>query len=519
MSKAGIAASGAAWTILSSLFSRGISMVGTFVLIRYVVPGDYGEASAASVVVSTINQITTLGVGMYAISNRDATREEIFHATFIHVTLGLIAARVLLFLGKPLAPLFDTPNLYRYVPGLACTALIDRITFMPERILIRQLQFRKVSVIRSLGEITYAGVSLGAAILGWGGMSIVFGNLARSTLRAVAMVSSVKLVEWLRVARLKLSVLRKIAGYGLAVSLNGLANFAAGRWDNLLVARFFGPAVMATYNLAYSLAEMPATYVGEQVTDVVQATFAHMEREERKQTLLRAIGALGLVTFPLAIGLGAVAPTLAAAFLDKKWAGAGAMLMVLSMLSVTRPTYGAIWSFIMVEKGPRVLVLVEWLSLGALMAGIATLGRISPLWTCGAVGIVFTLRMLAGMFLARRLSGVSVTSLLLRFLPPLAACVPMAAAVFGLRFVMARLGIHAPVVRLAVEVAGGALVFLGSAFVVAPGPAHELLGMILVRAGRRPAGKPGAAGIASADKAAIDRPPDSAQDPTPPSGL
>ena len=484
------AASGAAWTIISSLLARLVGMVGTFVLIRFVVPGDYGEASAASVVVSTVNQIATLGVGIYVIANRNATREEIFHATFIHMTLGVLAALALIVLGRPLAPLFDTPNLNRYLPGLACAALLDRIAFMPERVLIRRLSFKRVSVIRSIGELLYAGVSVGSAWLGWGGMSIVFGNLARSMFRALAMVLSVQLVEWIQIARLRLSVLRKIAGYGLAVSLNGLANFASGRWDNLLVSRFFGPAVMATYNLAYSLAELPATYIGEQVTDVMQASFAHMERDERKRTLMRAISALGLVTFPLAIGLGAVAPTLAAAFLDKKWAGAGSMLLVLSMLSIVRPTYGAVWSFVMVERGPRVLVLIEWLSLGALMGSIATVGRISPLWTCGAVGVVFTMRMLAGMFVARALSGISVSSLLGRFLPPLIACVPMAGAVFALRFALAQLGIHAPVIRLAVEVIGGGLVYVGSAFVFAPEPAREMLGMIMSRISPRKRPKP-----------------------------
>ena len=443
MSMARTAATGAAWTIISSLLARVVGMVGTFVLIRFVMPGDYGEASAASVVVATVNQIGTLGVGIYVIANRDATREEIFHATFIHVALGVLAALVLLLLGQYVAPLFGTPNLNRYLPGLACAALLDRVTFMPERVLIRGLRFKRVSVIRSVGELIYAGVSVGSAFLGWGGMSIVFGNLARSLFRALAMVSSVQFVEWLHVVRLRLAVLRRLAGYGLAVSLNGLANFASGRWDNLLVSRFFGPAVMGTYNLAYSLAELPATYIGEQVTDVMQAAFAHMERDERRKTLLRAIAALGLVTFPLAIGLGSVAPTLAEAFLDKKWAGVGSMVMVLSMLSIVRPTYGCVWSYVMVEKGPRVLVLVEWLSLGALMASIATVGRISPLWACGAVGVVFTLRLLAGMFLARTLSGVPVSALLVRFLPPLVACLPMAAAVFGLRFALARVGIQA----------------------------------------------------------------------------
>ena len=74
MSTAQKAARGAAWTIASSLVSRGISLVGTLVLIRFVSPSAYGEAAAAVVVVGTVNQFSTLGVGVYAIAKKEATR-------------------------------------------------------------------------------------------------------------------------------------------------------------------------------------------------------------------------------------------------------------------------------------------------------------------------------------------------------------------------------------------------------------------------------------------------------------
>src|SRR5579871_5361509 len=131
MATARIAARGAAWTIASSVLSRGLGLIGTLVLIRFVSPADFGEVSAATVVVATINQLTTLGVGLYAVANRNVTREEMFHATAIHVTLGLLAIGIVTLLGKPLAPLFDTPDLSRYVPGMAISAFTDRVGFMP----------------------------------------------------------------------------------------------------------------------------------------------------------------------------------------------------------------------------------------------------------------------------------------------------------------------------------------------------------------------------------------------------
>lgn len=488
------AAKGAAWSIASGVVSRGIGLIGTLVLIRFVSPADFGEVSAAMVVVLTINQFTTLGVGMYAIAHRDITREEFFHATFIHIALGLLAFLVLTVLGKPLGPLFDTPDLDRYVPGLAVSALMDRIGFMPERVLIRELKFRRVSLIRSVSELTFTAVSVGSGWLGWAGMSIVFGNLARSALRTVCMASSVNITDWLQFQRLRLAVLRKISGYGFTMSLGGLAYMASRRWDNLLVSRLFGPAVMGAYNLAYNLADIPAIQVGEQITDVMQASFAHMEPEERKRTLVRSLGVIGLVTFPIAIGLGSIAPTLAELFLNKKWAGTGDMLMILSALSVVRPMFGAISSYLLIERGPKVLLVLEWLTLGALMAAIATVGRPSPLWACGAVGLVFTLRTFAGLYVAKSSTGVGVITFVLRFLPPLLACVPMAAAVYGVRVLMHRLGITSPVLRLGAEVTAGAIAFMGAALVVSRDSVNQLLGLIRRR---KPAPVPAPVAVAA----------------------
>ena len=346
MSTTETAARGAAWTIIASLLSRGLGLVATLILIRFVSPEDYGEVAAATVVVFTVNYATTLGVGVYVIAKRDATREDMFHATVIHVTLGVVALLALWVLRKPLSPLFDTPNMYRYVPGLAAAAFIDRLAFMPERVLIRALRFRLISLLRAAGEVAFVVAALGTAWRGWGGMSIVVANVVRSGLRGSAFVASVSWRDWLQVVALRWAVVRKIASYGFTVTLTSIADYAATRWDNLLVSRFFGPAVMATYNLAYNLADIPAVHIGEQIADVMGASFAHMSPEERRSTLLRSFGVIGLVTFPLALGIGVIAPSLADLFLNEKWAGAAPMLLLLSALSLSRPIFGVLASFL-----------------------------------------------------------------------------------------------------------------------------------------------------------------------------
>jgi lipopolysaccharide exporter len=476
-----VAARGAAWTIATSILSRVISLIGTLVLVRFVTPGDYGEASAATIVVATVNQFATLGVGLYVVSKREATREELFHATFIHVALGLVAVAVLLIFGRSLAPWFGTPNLHRFIPLLTLAFFLERATFMPERVLVRNLRFRRIGAVRSLGEITYATVSVATAIAGFGGMSIVIGNVARSGVRLVGMATSVPRADWLALGPLRWVVLRSIGGYGLVATVAQFGYYASRRWDNLLVSHLHGPAAMGAYNLAYNLADMPASQVGEQIGDVMQAAYAHMTPEERRDLMMRSIGVIGLASFPIALGLGAVAPTLADLFLDKQWAGTGTMLLVLSALSVVRPIYDSISAFVIVERGPRPLVGVEWATLAVMLVGIATLGRFSPVWACGAVGLAYTMRTVLGLYVARVGSGIDMSAFLARLVAPLVACVPMVGAVVGIRSGLRELG-AAPVVQLTVEIGAGAVVYVASAFVIAHRSARQLLGIVRERA-------------------------------------
>src|SRR5213075_1511096 len=146
-------------------------------------------------------------------------------------------------------------------------------------------------------------VSLTAALFGLGGAAIVLGNIFRSFVRLSVYVISVDWRDWLSRCRLDLRQTRELLAFGVPMSLGALCEFATRRWDNLLVSRFFGPGPTGMYNLAYNLADVPAIQVGEQIGDVLLPSFARMDPGRRSEALVRSLGLLGLVVFPLAVGL------------------------------------------------------------------------------------------------------------------------------------------------------------------------------------------------------------------------
>jgi PST family polysaccharide transporter len=466
---------GALWTIATGMGSRAVGLIGTLVVTRFIAPAEYGEVTVAAVLVMSANQFSTVGFGQYLVAKPDAPRSVAFHATTYHFVLGALALLSLLLFGGALGPLLDAPKMARFLPGLALSALFDRAAFVPERVLVRDLRFAKVSMTRSVGDLTHSAVSVTLAALGWGAAAIVMGNVARSAVRLLLLIWSVARRDWLEPARLNWKETRELLAFGVPMALGAACGFAVRRWDNLLVSYYFGPGPTGMYNLAYNLADVPAIQVGEQIGDVLLPSFARLEVERRPAALVRSMGLLALVVFPLAVGLGAVAPTLVATIFDPRWRPIGPMLVLLSALSVARPVGWTVASYLQARQLPRHIFWLEALKLFLLVAGIVSFGRKSPLWTCAAVGLAFGLHAVASLWVVRQKDQVSLRRSLGGMVPALVACLVMSAAVLGARAAIAQIGPVRPVVSLLCEVLVGAIAYVGAAFVFARGPTSDLV--------------------------------------------
>lgn len=468
---------GAFWMILSNLVSRVIGVIGTLVLTHYVAPAAYGEVAAASIWILTANQISTIGVGMYVIARPDSGRAMAFHATLLHLSLGVITILGFALARYWLGAIVDSPQMEVYVPGLVISVLLDRVRFMPERILVRNMRFGVVSMMRGGGELTYTAVSLLCATSGLGAMSIVWGNIARALVRTVVTVRAADWRDWIEPCRLRLHSFLELLRYGVPLGFGSLVAFGSRNWDSLLVGRFFGSAAMGKYQLAYNFADIPAVQIGEQIGDVLLPSFVHMEDRLRVPALIRSTTLLALIMFPMAIGLGAVAPTAVAAFLDSKWSGVAPMLVILSALSVTRPigwTIGAYLS-VMTRSRTQVMMALECGKIFVLLGAIVLTGGTNPLWACAAVGVAFALHALASMLLARHYGGVPLRAFLSALFPPLLACAPMVLAILATRHALQGTGWVGFKLELIIEVLVGVLVYLASAAVVARRELVELL--------------------------------------------
>jgi PST family polysaccharide transporter len=480
--------------LAGGLATRVLGVVGTLLLVRYVSPGEYGEALVAAIVIGTASTFSSIGIGQFVIVKAGGRRDLAFHATTYQFLLGVAALGLVLLLERPLAAWCNAPGVGRYLPVLAVSLLLDRLWFVPERTLMRDLRFRTVTLARSAGELSYTAVSVGTALLGWGGMAIVAGNVARSAVKAALVIRAVDRRDWLQPCRLRRDATAAMFHFGLPLAVATIAGYAAGRWDNLLVASFFGPAVMAAYNIAYNLAGMASGLVVDQVIDVLVPSFARADERTRTDGLLRGASLVAIVATPLCIGLAAVSTTLVAALLGPKWSAVAPLLSVLSVVATVGPVGGLMLAYLQACDRAKLAMIAQVVALIAVLGAIGTIGRSGPLWACAAVGVGSSLWVLTGAVAIRAVSGIRVRRLLSTQLPPILACAPMVVAVFGARWGLSRAGIDVRYLNLAVEVAAGALVYCGSALLFARPVARDLIGLAQAAFLRRRAPLPSTAG-------------------------
>ncbi|HEU4732166.1 MAG TPA: oligosaccharide flippase family protein [Kofleriaceae bacterium] len=475
---------GAIWNVGASTGTRAIGLIGTLFMTRLLRPDVIGEVSAASVIAQTANWLSHWGFNQYMIVHGPKGDEQTYHASVVNLAFGFVGLCAIAGTGEWFAPMFNAPHLASYLPGLTLAILLRRIGAVPDKVLARELRFRELAIANGAGDLAYtiSAITL-AATTNLGGQAIVIGNIIQSAIASLLVFRATGM-GWLRRTPWRWERVREILRFGLPLGVAQVFDFATRYWDNLAFGAYFGPKIVGFYNMAYNLADIPAVQVGEQIGSVLLPAMGGLDLEDRKAALIRSTGLMALAIFPLAVGLGTVAPTLIRIILNDAWQGVAPLLTVLSVLSVVRPMAWGVASYLASFSRTKTLMLLALLKLVLLFGCIVAFSRLGPVWTAVSVGIAFGGQALVSIVLIICTDAIPAWPLASGVLRPLAASAVMAAAVLGARHGMEVVGLGAPKLVLPVEIVVGVVSYLVAAFVLAGPIARDFL-RLLRRALRR----------------------------------
>jgi O-antigen/teichoic acid export membrane protein len=478
MSLARKATAGAAWTIGVGLLSRSMGLIGTLILTRFLAPEVMGEVVTATVIAFMANWATQLGFNQYVLVRGDQGPEPIFHVTVLSLSIAVFAFGAVAFAGPLLGPVLNSPNLHLFLPGMTLAVFIRRIGAVPDKLLLRQMRFRTVAVAAALGEVTYTLVAMYLVVTtSLGGSAIVIGNVVQACVITGITIAACGTRSWLTPVRLRWARIKEVFAFGLPLGVEVFLYESARYGDKLVYTRTFGAGITGEYNLAYNLADLPAVYVGEQVSNVLLPTLLNVNVERRKGVLVRAIGLLALVTFPMAAGLAVIAHTLVDVLLPDHWHGVAPFLVVLAAVSVFRPINGLISQYLISAERNTRLMAIEFLRVGVLFGGLLLLGLIGPTVAALAVGLGAFAQM-CGLLHAVHGDGSFLKGVLAALRAPVLACLVMVMVVLTIRALVGPAQGVREVMLLAAELIGGACTYVAVMFAFGRAAALEVLALV-----------------------------------------
>lgn len=325
--------SGLKWSALGKIAAQVVSWFITIYVIRLLDPKDYGLMAMISVVIVFMSLFNEFGLGSAIIQAREIDDESIGAVAGAVALLGIFLSVLLALLSPWIAGFFNEPEIARMLALAGLQFILSAFTVLPESLLRREMQFKKVVIADFGGTLTGSFLVLLLAYTGNGVWSLVIGNLTGALIRTTIL----NLFERRRIRRnLKLRKARSLLSYSGYMTAAKFVSFFASQADVFIGAKFLGKDALGLYTVALQLASLP---MDKTMSAVNQVAFSAIARTQGNKTELRtglskAFKALGYIAFPAAFGLACISQEFVALILGAKWAGA---VLPLQLVAITIP--------------------------------------------------------------------------------------------------------------------------------------------------------------------------------------
>ncbi len=288
---------------LRNIGIQAISFIGFFLLTVLLGTADVGIFAIVSESVSILGYFSDVGLAAALIQQKTEVTKDEMQTTFtiqqILVGLALVVAFFII-RSKNLGG-----NELWIVAALCFSFAAASLKTIPSVLLERRLNFKLISTIDIVENVTFYVFAVLFAFLGFGTLSYAIATFIRSALGLIIIYS---FSSWPIGFSLSKDVAKKLFKYGIPYQLNSFISVAKDKLSNLLVAGIIGTTSFGLLSWAQKGPRMPLSFM-DAIMKVTFPTFARLQdnKELLKKSLEKSLYFIALVVFPVLVGISFVA--------------------------------------------------------------------------------------------------------------------------------------------------------------------------------------------------------------------
>lgn len=241
------------YTTIAKVVTYLMSAAASVVLGRCLLASDYGIMSFAFIFINFMEKFADIGIGTALVQKKNLDENTLYTAFTLKFMIGVGVTAVSFVMSEVVAAFAKNPDAAMIVRLLALCFLFNNISFLPNSLLTREMDFKKISIAETVVNFVNAATAIVLALNGYGYWSILVSNLL-SNFTAAALMALFRPVK----VRFTFdpSVAKGLVNFGGFLFLSGFFAFLSSNFDNFIVGMVKGSTALGYYAVAFNWGSM-----------------------------------------------------------------------------------------------------------------------------------------------------------------------------------------------------------------------------------------------------------------------
>lgn len=342
-------ATGVKWSSVSQGGRQLFQWTTNIILARLLVPEDFGLAGMAMVVVGFSALFVDLGTQSAIIREKEMSEDLLDSVFWFNAALGLLVAVAMFVAAEPVAQFFDRDELVSIVKVLAVVSLMSSLQAVHRALLTRKMDFKSLARVEVCSVVAGAAMAISMAFGGYGVWSLVWQFIVQT---AFSFIGFWWVSTWRPRMIFSLKEIRRVWSYSMNLTGFLIFNYVIRNADNLLIGKFIGAVELGYYGIAYRFLLYPVQNISNVVSRVLMPALSKVQDDNERfgDVYLKTVRYVAFITFPVMVGLFAVADPMVRSLLGEKWRPVVLLIMILAPVGLTQ-SIGATVGTIYQAKG------------------------------------------------------------------------------------------------------------------------------------------------------------------------
>lgn len=326
------------WTLIDVFLNKAIYFIATLILARLLGPKDFGIISMIMIFFTIGTTLIDSGLSISIIRSSSINQKE--YSTIFYLNVGLsFIAYIIIFLFAPLISIFYNQEILIQLIRVYCLGfIITSLRMVHQSILIKEMDFKKITLLNIPGNIIGLCVGVFMAINNYGVWSIV--GLFLSTQITATIIYWI-FYNWRPSIVFSTDCMKTHWKFGYKLMISAQINTIFENIYNILIGKFYSVQTLGYYERAYTLNNYPISILSLIISKVSLPLFSQIadDKEKLGEVYKKIVLMAFYITAPIMLGALALAKPLFELVLGKQWLPAVPLFQILCLSYILYPIH------------------------------------------------------------------------------------------------------------------------------------------------------------------------------------